>query len=107
MCNRDLFDYNRRCRLFASAQTEYQVEGGFLLDVVVGQGTAVLKLLAGEDKTLLIRGNSFLVLNLLLDVLDRVRRLNLEGDRLACKSLHEDLHASAQTEYQVEGRLLL
>jgi len=35
------------------------MEGRFLLDVVVREGTAVLQLLAGEDETLLIRGNTY------------------------------------------------
>ena len=54
-----------------------------LLDVVIGKGSAILKLLAGEDQTLLVRGNSLLVLNLGLDIVDGVGRLNLEGDGLA------------------------
>jgi hypothetical protein len=37
------------------------VESRLLLDVVVGKGAAVLKLLSGEDETLLVRGNSLLV----------------------------------------------
>jgi hypothetical protein len=45
-----------------TTETEHQVEGRLLLDVVVRKGTAVLKLLAGEDQALLIRGNSLLVL---------------------------------------------
>jgi hypothetical protein len=45
-----------------TTETEHQVEGGLLLDVVVRKGTAVLKLLASEDQALLIRGNSLLVL---------------------------------------------
>ena len=40
--------------LSASPQPEHQVEGGLLLDVVVGQGPAIFKLLAGEDETLLV-----------------------------------------------------
>jgi hypothetical protein len=39
----------------STAEAEDEVEGGLLLDVVVGQGTAVLQLLAGEDQTLLVR----------------------------------------------------
>jgi len=58
------------------------VKGRLLLDVVVREGAAVLKLLSGEDQTLLIRGDSLLVLNLGLDVLDRVRGLDIEGDSL-------------------------
>jgi hypothetical protein len=51
------------------------MEGGFLLNVVVGQGTTIFELLAGENQTLLIRRDAFLVLNLSLDILDGVRRL--------------------------------
>jgi len=83
------------------------VERGLLLDVVVRQGAAVLQLLAGEDETLLVRGDALLVLDLGLDVLNRVRRLDLEGHRLAREGLDEDLHAAAEAQHQVEGRLLL
>ena len=48
------------------------MEGGLLLDVVVGQRAPVLQLFAGEDESLLVRGNSLLVLDLLLDALNRV-----------------------------------
>jgi len=67
------------------------MEGRFLLDVVVGQGAAVLELLAGEDQALLVRGDALLVLNLLLDIVNRVRGLDLKGDGLASERLHEDL----------------
>jgi hypothetical protein len=105
------------------------VERRFLLDVVVGEGATVLELLAGEDQTLLVRGNALLVLNLGLDVVDGVRRLDLEGDLwkgakgefrwkeerktqgttngLSGKRLDEDLHATAETKNKVERRLLL
>ena len=55
-----------------TAQTENQVEGRLLLDVVVRKGSAVLELLTGEDQTLLIRRDALLVLNLGLDVIDSV-----------------------------------
>ena len=58
--------------LHASAQSEDQVEGGLLLDVVVGEGSAVFQLLAGEDQSLLVRGDALLVLDLGLHVLDCV-----------------------------------
>jgi hypothetical protein len=64
-----------------------------LLDVVVAKGAAVLKLLAGEDKPLLVRRDALLVLDLGLHVLDRVRRLDLERDGLAREGLHENLPA--------------
>ena len=46
----------------SSSQSEHQVEGGLLLDVVIRQSPAVLQLLPGEDQPLLIRRNPFLVL---------------------------------------------
>ena len=63
-----------------TAETEDEVKGRLLLDVVVGEGAAVLELLAREDQALLVRGDAFLVLNLRLDVVDRIARLDLEGD---------------------------
>ena len=46
-------------------------------------------------------------LNLGLYVLDRVGRLHLEGYSLASEGLHEDLHATAEPQDEVEGALLL
>ena len=77
----------RAMDLATSAQTKHQVQSGLLLDVVVGQSAAVLQLLAGEDQTLLIWGNSLLVLNLSLDVLDGIRGLDVKSDSLSCDSL--------------------
>ena len=68
------------------------MEGRLLLDVVVGESTAVLELLSGEDQALLVRGNAFLVLDFGFDIVDGVGRLHLEGDSLAREGLHEDLH---------------
>jgi hypothetical protein len=59
------------------------VQGGLLLDVVVGESTAVLQLLTSEDKTLLVRRDALLVLDLGLDVVDSVAGLDLKGDGLA------------------------
>jgi hypothetical protein len=59
------------------------VESRLLLDVVVGQSTTVLQLLAGEDQTLLVRRDTLLVLDLRLDVVDGIAGLNLKGDGLA------------------------
>jgi hypothetical protein len=48
--------------LGTAAKSEDEVKSRLLLDVVVGQGAPVFELLAGEDQTLLVRRNSFLVL---------------------------------------------
>jgi len=68
--------------LGAAAEAEDEVEGGLLLYVVVSEGPAVLQLLAGEDEALLVRGDPFLVLDLGLHVVDGVRGLHLQRDRL-------------------------
>jgi len=93
--------------LHSTTETEDQVEGRFFLDVVVLEGTPVLELLASEDQTLLVGGNSFLVLDFRLDGLDGVASLNFKGDCLAGKSLDENLHTTTETEDQVEGGLFL
>ena len=59
------------------------MEGGLLLNVIVGEGAAVLELLSGEDETLLVGWDALLVLDLCLDVVDGVGRLDVEGDGLA------------------------
>ena len=59
------------------------MESGLFLDVVVREGAAVFELLAGENESLLIRWNSFLVLNLRLYIIDSIRGLNLKGDGLS------------------------
>ena len=93
--------------LHAATQTEHQMEGRLLLDVVVAQSAAVFQLLPCEDESLLVRRNPFLVLDLGLDVLDGVACLHLECDRFSRQGFDEDLHTATQTEHQVKSRLLL
>jgi hypothetical protein len=76
-------EHDQLTDLHTTTKAEDQVEGGFLLDVVVGKGAAVLKLLTSEDEALLIWGNALLILDLGLDVVDSIRRLDLEGDGLS------------------------
>ncbi len=58
--------------LHASTKTKDQMQGGFFLNVVIGESTAVLELLASEDQALLIRWDAFLILDLRLDVVDGI-----------------------------------
>jgi hypothetical protein len=83
----------------ATTKSKHEMQGGLFLDVVVGKTAAIcvrnrstFELLASEDETLLIGRDAFLVLDLSLDSLDRVRGLNIESDGLARKGLHEYLH---------------
>merc|ERR1712151_777860 len=59
--------------LHTSTKTQYQMQSRLLLNVVITQSTSILKLLSCENQTLLIRGNSLLILNLCLDIVDSIR----------------------------------
>jgi hypothetical protein len=93
--------------LHATTKAEHQVKSRLLLDVVVRQCASILQLLSGKDETLLIRGNTLLVLNLGLDIVNGIRRLHVKGDGLARQGFDEDLHATTKAEHQVKSRLLL
>jgi len=93
--------------LHTTTKAENEVESGFLLNIVIREGAAVLKLLASENEALLVRRNTLLVLNLGLDVVDGVGRLNLERDGLAGQSLDKDLHTTTKAKDEMEGGLLL
>ena len=88
--------------LGTTTQTKYEVQGRLLLNVVVTQSAAILELLTSEDQTLLVRRNALLVLNLGLHIVNRVRGLNLERDRLASQGLDEDLHGRQRRSYDAK-----
>jgi hypothetical protein len=83
------------------------MKGRFFLDVIVGQCPSIFQLLSCKDKPLLIRGNTFFVLDLCFNILDGVRWLNIEGNCLSGEGLHKDLHATSQSENQVKSGLFL
>jgi len=93
--------------LHTTSESEHKMEGGFLLNVVVGEGSSILELLTGEDKSLLIGRNTFLVLDLGLNVLNGVRWLNIKGNGLSSEGLDENLHTTSESEHKMEGGLLL
>ena len=78
--------------LHTSSKSEDEVEGGLLLDVVVGKGSSVFELLTSEDESLLVGRDTLLVLDLGLDVLDRVRWFDVESDSFSGECLYENLH---------------
>ena len=65
------------------------MQSRFLLDVIVGESTSILELLSGENQTLLIGRNAFLILDLRLDIINSVARLNLESDGLSSEGLDD------------------
>merc|ERR1719311_942397 len=88
--------------LHATTEPQHEVQRRFLLNVVIRKRPAILKLLACEDQPLLVRRNAFLVLDLSLHIVDRVRGLDIEGDRLARESLDKDLHATTEPKDQMQ-----
>ena len=81
--------------LTTSSKSEYQMEGGLLLDVVIRQGSSIFQLFTGEDKSLLIGRDTFFVLDLGFNVLDGVGGLDVESNRLTRQGLDENLHFSS------------
>ncbi len=78
--------------LHSSSQSQNQVQSGFFLNVVVRQSSSVFQLFSSEDQSLLIRRNSFLVLDFGFHVFNGVRGFNIEGYGFSSKSFHENLH---------------
>jgi len=72
------------------------MEGRLLLDVVIREGPAILKLFSCKDQPLLVWGDAFFVLDLGLHILDGVGRLNLKSNCLSRQGLHKDLHTSPE-----------
>ena len=58
--------------LTPTTKTKDQVKSGFLLDIVVTKSAAVFQLLAGKNQTLLIRRNTFLILDLSLNIINGI-----------------------------------
>ena len=48
----------------ATSKSKYQVESGFLLDVVIRESSSIFELLSGKDESLLIGWDAFLILDL-------------------------------------------
>jgi len=84
------------------------MEGRFFLDVVIGKCSTVFQLLSSENESLLLWRNSLFVLNLGLDILDRVVRLDVQGDSFSSQSLDENLHGTtSKTKDKVKSGLFL
>ena len=93
--------------MVSTSESQHKMEGWLFLDVVIWKSSSILKLLSGEDKSLLIWWNSFLILDFGFDILNGVSWFNIKGDGLSSESLYEDLHTSSKSEDQVESRFFL
>ena len=78
--------------LHTTSKSQNEMESGFLLDVVVRESSSIFKLLTGKDKSLLIWWDTFFILDLSLNILDRVCWLDIKGNCFTCEGLDENLH---------------
>lgn len=83
--------------LATTSQSQHQVQSRFLLNIVIGQRSAVFQLLSGKNQTLLIRGNALLVLDLRLNVFDGVGWLHVQRDCLTREGLNKDLKGETRS----------
>ena len=81
----------------SASKSQDEMESRLLLDIVIRKGSAILKLFTGEDKSLLIWWDTFLVLDLGLDVFDGVCWLDIEGYDLTSEGLDEDVHITSNS----------
>jgi hypothetical protein len=93
--------------LLSATKSQHQMECALLLNVIIGQRTAILQLLSSKDESLLVWWNTLLVLDLALDVVNGIARFHFKCNSLSRQSLDEDLHSTTETKDQVESRLLL
>lgn len=86
-------DLGRGLAVYRGAQiASHEMQRAVLLDAVVIKGIAVEELATGEDQRNLIGGYSRLPAYLRLYVLDKVGRLNLEGEMISFQRQDEQLH---------------
>merc|ERR1711942_250335 len=83
------------------------MESALLLDVVVGESTSIFQLFSSEDQSLLVWGNSFLVLDLCFYIFNGVRWFNLQSNGLAGEGLDKNLHSTSETKNKMESAFLL
>ena len=99
--------WNSERESVTTSESKNQVEGWFLLNVVVRESSAIFKLLTSEDETLLVWRDTFFVLNLSLNIFNCISRLNFKSDCFTSQGLDEDLHTTSKSKNQVEGWFFL
>ena len=74
------------------------MKSGFFLDVVIWEGSSVFELFTSEDESLLIRRDSFFVLDFSFNVLNGVWGFDIKGDGFSSEGLDKDLHSTSKSE---------
>jgi hypothetical protein len=63
--------------LHTTSQSKNQMKSGLLLDVIIRQSSSIFELFSSKNKSLLVRWNSFFILNFGFNILDGVRCFNI------------------------------
>merc|ERR1711994_1164013 len=79
------------------------------LDIVIGKSTSIFQLFSSEDQSLLIRRNTFFILNLLLYILNSITGFDIKSDGFSSQRLDKDLHtrSTSKTENKMKSRFFL
>lgn len=83
------------------------MESAFLLNIIIGKGSAIFQLFTSKDKALLVWWDTLFILDFALHVVDGVGTLNFECNGFSGKSFHEDLHTATKSEDEVKCRFFL
>lgn len=83
------------------------MDGTFRLDLIIRKYAVVLELLACKDKALDVCWNSLYFLDLRLDNVDGVIRLDLKGNSLTRQGLDECMHPPSQSQDWATNNKLL
>ena len=78
-----------------STESEHQKQRGLLQDIVVAKESIVSQLLSREDKSLLVRWKSLLVLYLQLNYLSRLGSFYIQSDCFTRRSVNKNLKGLA------------
>lgn len=73
---------SQRGIIYATSKTKDKMQRRLLLDIIIRKCASIFELLSSEDQTLLVRWNSFLILNFGLHIIDCIRWLDIKSDGL-------------------------
>ena len=80
--------FNRKSS--TATKPEDQMKRGLRLDIVIWKSTTILQLLASKNKALLVRRDSFFVLDFLFDDCYGIWRLDVDLKRLSCQCFNNN-----------------
>jgi len=83
------------------------MKSGFLLNVVIRQGSTIFQLFASKNEPLLVWRDSFFVLDFGLYIFNGVWSLNFKGNGFASQGFDKNLHTTSEPQNKMQSRLFL